>query len=207
MPGKITRSFNDVYRQIFSVNADLLANRLDAQKAMAFAANMKVMNDFINTEIKLHQIEMASGKALPLLGGRVISSDGEDCEPEAIECEAISADEMKFLGDSQIESNPAPRLRKPRLGFVGLTPPQAGEISAAFGEHADLMFWMDDGTPKLKPLAGCDVVFATSRIAHKTTGFLEANGLDVKRNFVKVTGSVSAMKHAVKSRFDRSKES
>lgn len=195
-----TRSFNEVYNQIFRVTSDLLENRLDAQKAMAFAANMKVINDLINTEIKLHNIESTSGKLVPL-GERLILSNGSNPEPKPIEVEAISADDSRALAKTQIASATPARLRKPKLGFIGLSPNQAGEISEAFGEHAELMFWFDDGTPKLKPMASCDVVFSNSRVAHKTVEFLEANGLNVQRDFVKVTGSVSAMKYAVKARF------
>lgn len=202
MIGNQTRSFNDVYRQIFKVNADLLADKIDAQKSMAFAANMKVMNEFINTEIKMHQLELASGNAIPLLGGRVISTDAECNEKSIIEGEAISDDSVKKLAAVAIDPEAQAKTRKPKLGFVGLSPTEAGSISAAYGEFADLLFWRDEGTPKLKPLCKCDVVFANlSQVSHKTTEYLLANGLS-GNSLVKVTGGLSAMKFAVKARFE-----
>jgi len=202
-----SKSFEDVYKMIFRVTNELLADRLDAQKAMAFAANMKVMNDFINTEIKISQIEISTGKSLPLLGGRVIATNNDDVESDVIENDVISNDSKLAISSISIPGNKPERTRKPCLGFIGLTPGQAGEISETFSELADLKFWMDDGMPKLKTIAACDVVFSTNRVAHKTTEYLAANGLNLSKQFVKITGSVSAMKYAVKSFFENADKS
>jgi hypothetical protein len=193
-------SFNDVYHQIFSVTADLLAGKLDAQKAMAFAANMKVVNDLMNTEIKMRQFELSSNETLTL-GNRAIFDTRENVEV-AYAPEIIDGRSIKSLSNTEIAPALAAKTRKPKLGFIGLTPLQAGEISSTFGSDAELFFWMDEGLPKLKVFVNCDVIFSTGLISHVTTEYLSARGFDLKRKFVKITGSVSAIKYAVKSRFE-----
>ena len=185
-------TFRDVYSQILSVNRDLLADRIEPQRAMAFAANLKVLNEFINTEIKLRVLESQVNIDL---GTCLIAPPPQ--EPEL----PIGADNIKQISNAEVERG-AERTRKPKMGFVGLSPQEAGAMSESFGEFADLLFWKDDGRPKLRPLGKCDVVFVNlSQTSHATTQYLLAHGL-AERNMVKVTGGASAMKYAVKSRFE-----
>lgn len=185
-------AFRDVYQQILSVNASLLADQIEPQKAMAFAANLKVLNEFINTEIKIRALESQMDISL---GTRVISPALP--APEA----PMDLSDAREIASVQMDVKEK-RTRKPKMGFVGLSPQEAGAMSESFGEFADLMFWKDNGLPKLRPFGKCDVVFVNlGQTSHATTQYLIAHGLS-ERNMVKVSGGASAMKYAVKSRFE-----
>jgi len=194
-------AFEDVYRKILSVNDDLIADKIDPTKALALHSGAVALSKNMSNEIKLYQLDLAAGKEPPAIGKRLIVGTGS-VERPAIEGEAINDDDVKKLAGVVVDPEAPAKTRKPKLGFVGLSPTDAGSISSAFGEHADLLFWKDEGTPKLKPLAKCDVVFVNlSQVSHKTTEYLAANGLSAK-NIVKVTGGVNTMKFAVKARFE-----
>lgn len=194
-----SRTFNDVYRQIFRVTDDMLAGHLDVHKSMAFAANMKVMNDIMNTEIKLRALERTMDNTLPALG-RVTITTGEDSPIHE------DADDREICGDSvRLISSTIPDIpikkgpRKPRVGVVGLMPIQSGNVSSQFATGADFAFWNDgDDLKSLDAMANCDVVFLhTAHMGHSTTERLEAAGA----NIVNVGGGVTAMKGAIQKYF------
>lgn len=194
-------AFEDVYRKILSVNDELLADKIDPTKALALHSGAVALSKNMSNEIKLYQIDLVAGKTPPAIGKRLIVGPGS-VERPAIEGETINDDDVKKLAAVAVDPEAPAKTRKPKIGFVGLSPTEAGSIASAFGEHADLLFWKDEGTPKLKSLCKCDVVFANlSQLSHKTTEYLTANGLSEK-NLVKVTGGLSTMKFAVKSRFE-----
>lgn len=189
-------SFDDAFRRLVDVSDRLVDGRMGVDEANAHTANFAVFDKMMNTAIKIRLAEISSGNQLPNIG------DIKIFDRKPINGDVVSESAMKLLASVPVEPPAAPRTRKPKLGFVGLSATEAGSIAAAFGEHADLLFWKDEGIPKLKPLAKCDVVFANlSQVSHKTTEYLTANGL-AEGNLVKVSGGVSAMKYAVKARFE-----
>ena len=57
-------TFGDIRRMIVQTIADLRNNTIEANRAMAIAANMKVLNDNIQVEINAAKVAMAfEGKA------------------------------------------------------------------------------------------------------------------------------------------------
>ena len=64
-------TFGDVRRMIVQTIADLRNNQIEPNRAMAIAANMKVLNDNIQVEINAAKIAM-KGNALGNEFGRVV---------------------------------------------------------------------------------------------------------------------------------------
>lgn len=78
-------TFGDVRRMIVQTIADLRDNKIEANRALAIAANMKVLNDNIQVEINAAKISM-SGHALGHdfgrvvgMGQRLIGNSSEQC--------------------------------------------------------------------------------------------------------------------------------
>lgn len=190
------RTFNDVYRQIFRVTDDMLAGRMDVQRSMAFAANMKVMNDIINTEIKLRAMERAIDKPLPALGSVSISTASQVIDQPD---ETLCVESVRLIAYEPNKEAKKPKKRKPKIGIVGLMPIQAGNVSSQFASYADFSFWNDgDDLRSLDAMANCDVVFLhTSHMSHKTQERLEAK----RANLVPVGGGSSSMKAAMQKYF------
>lgn len=74
------QTFGGLYRMITSMSESLVNKRATPQEAMAFAANMKVLNDLINTEARIHALrerDNPGARALLRLGAEPIGL-GED---------------------------------------------------------------------------------------------------------------------------------
>lgn len=75
-------TFGDVRRMILETIVDLKEGNMDVSRGMAIAANMKVLNDSVQTEINAAKMALATeGKAHNFgrvvgMGQRLIGNDG-----------------------------------------------------------------------------------------------------------------------------------
>ena len=192
--------FDDAFRRLVNAGDALLAGKIDSSTALAHSSCYVAMDRLINTALKVRREQKNIGFSGAV--GSVEIFEARNGAVEVVGAQHISDGAFKKLSSVTIDVEPIAKARNPKIGFVGLSPTEAGSISMAYGEYADLLFWKDEGIPKLKPLCNCDVVFVNlSQSSHKTTEYLTANGLP-ESNLVKVKGGVSAMLFAVKSRFE-----
>lgn len=194
-------AFEDLYQKFITVNDDLMAGKIDPSVGLAVAANGMALSKNMANEIKLISIDMAAGKTPPAFGKRLIVAPKVEERP-TIEGESVAVDVEAITSIAAIsqEKKIERKNRLPRIGIVGMSPVQIGQISQMLSGMADLESWYDEGDEKLRQMAKCDVIFINkSQISHKSVGILDS----VKANYRMSGSGTTAMKEMIKRYFEQ----
>lgn len=176
--------FADIQQFALQAARDACAGKISPAGALAASALLKTLNDNIDAEIAYKGLAIRAKEAGFDLATLVQRPAVLEHQPDHVD----SSEARAILGQP-IPSRPA-KIRKPRIGIVGLLPTQNGVVSEKLAGAVDLEFWNDhQGQGSLEALArGCDAVFLHTRHAgHATDNALKAAGANV----VRCTGGVT----------------